>query len=352
MLNFLGKNYKAIVILSVCMAFPAWGAPGDSTATTQDASAQQLAQIQQLQQQTTTTNSAQLPAAPTAASDMQQAAPITANPVTGAQSNPGGTVSQADLSEAAFNSVTQNILPMTPAQIQRLRQLFNQTQYSAATMPGIPPRPVATSLFVDLSPGSTPPVIRLGQGFVTSILFLDSTGAPWPIEAYDIGNPSAFNIVWNKTDNTLMIQAITLYTYGNMAVRLQGLNTPVMLTLVPGQKAIDYRVDLRMPGYGPNAAPVIGLPVSANPELLGILDGIPPAGSKAVKIEGGTAQAWVLGDRLFVRTRFTVLSPAWVATMSSGDGTKAYEIPKPSMQDPVLLASQNGKIVQLKIEGL
>ena len=38
--------------------------------------------------------------------------------------------------------------------------------------------------------------------------------------------------------------------------------------------------------------------------------------------------------------------------MSSADGMHAYEIPKPAEQAPVLLASANGKIIQLKIEGL
>lgn len=268
-----------------------------------------------------------------------------------AQDVASGTVSEEELNNAAFKSVAQNALPMTPEQIQRLRQLFNQTQYAATATPGTPPRPATTSEFVNLAPGSTPPVIRLQQGFVTSLVFVDSTGAPWPVEAYDIGNPSAFNIQWNKTDNIFMIQATTLYTYGNLAVKLQGLATPVMLTLISGQKAVDYRRELRIPGFGPNAKPTPtgnGLPSSANPVLLGVLDGVPPAGSTALKVSGGGCEVWLSGDHMYVRTHYTVLSPAWLATMSSADGTKAYEMPKA----PLLLVSQNGKVVQLKIEGL
>lgn len=266
------------------------------------------------------------------------------------QPTPPGAFSEDEIKSQAFNAVVQNQLPMTPEQIQRLRQLFNESQFAAASTPGTPPRPVATSQMVNLSPGSTPPIIRLAQGFVTSLVFIDSTGAPWPIANYDIGNPTAFNIQWNKSDNTLMIQATTLYTYGNLAVRLQGLNTPVMLTLIPGQQAVDYRVDLRIQGMGPNAVPipVIGLPGTANPELLGVLDGVPPAGSGEVKVCGGGAQAWVRGDVMYVRTRYTILSPGWTATMSSADGTKAYLMPKA----PLLLVSENGRVVQLKLEGM
>lgn len=280
------------------------------------------------------------------------ATPAPAQPTadqTSADADNSGMVSEDSVRDDAFNAMTQNQLPMSPEQIQKLRSLFNQSQYAAATMPGVPPRPTVTSQFVNLSPGSTAPVIRLAQGFVTSLVFIDSTGAPWPIAAYDIGNPSAFNIQWNHSDNTLMIQALTLYTYGNLAVRLQGLPTPVMLTLIPGQKAVDYRVDLRIQGNGPNAipVPVTGLPSSANPELLGVLDGIPPEGSAEIQIEGGCAQAWVRGNQLFVRTHYTILSPGWTSTMSSADGMKAYQMPKA----PLLLASANGKIIQLKLEG-
>lgn len=254
------------------------------------------------------------------------------------------------MSEDAFNGVTRATLPMTPDQIKRLKQMFGESQQAAATTPGTPPRPTANSVIVSLAPGALPPVIRLAQGFVSSLVFLDQTGAPWPIDAYDIGNPSAFNIQWNKSDSTLLVQANSMYTYGNLAVKLKGLVTPVMITLVPGQQAVDYRVDLRVQGMGPNAGPLPsnGLPNSADPDLLGVLDGIPPAGSKLLNVIGGEGQAWLVNDKLFVRTRLTVLSPSWLATMSSPDGMKAYLMQK----TPMLLVSQHGKPIQLKIEGL
>lgn len=263
---------------------------------------------------------------------------------------PGNPTGDTDISQAAFNTMTNNVLPMTPDQIHRLKQLFTATQYAQAAPAGIPPRPVATSQVVNLAPGATPPVIRLAQGFVSSLVFIDSTGAPWPIESYSIGDPQRFNIQWNKTDNTLMIQAMSLYNYGNLAVRLKGLVTPVMLTLIPGQKDIDYRVDLRVQGLGPNAMPVLGqsLPGTANPLLLGVLDGIPPPGGKELTVCGADLQAWLLGDKIYLRTHFTILSPAWHATLSSADGTKAYEMQK----TPMLLVSLHGKAVPIKIEGL
>lgn len=260
-------------------------------------------------------------------------------------------VDDESINEAAFEGVSDQLFPLSPEQVVQLKQQYQTQEFAKVAPVGTPPKPTATSQFVNLSPGSTPPVIRLSQGFVSSLVFLDSTGAPWPISAYDLGDPEAFNIQWDKVSNTLMIQASKLYTYGNLAVRLRGLNTPVMLTLIPGQKAVDYRVDLRVQGYGPNAKNLPleeGLPPAANDVLLHVLDGVPPAGSSRLTVSGGDARAWFLNDHMFVRTNLTILSPGWLSSMTSADGMHAYEMQK----TPVLLVSWHGKVMQLKVEGL
>ncbi len=253
--------------------------------------------------------------------------------------------------DLAFETMEEQLFPLHPDEIVRVKQKYHTNEFAKESPVGTPPKPTATSQFVNLSPGSTPPVIRLSQGFVSSLVFLDSTGAPWPISAYDLGDPTAFNIQWDKTSNTLMIQASKLYTYGNLAVRLRGLNTPVMLTLIPGQKAVDYRVDLRVQGYGPNAKSMPmeeGIPPSANDILLHVLDGVPPQGSSRLVVSGGDARAWLLNDKMFIRTGLTILSPGWIGSMTSADGTHAYEMQK----SPVILVSWHGKVMQLKVEGL
>lgn len=293
------------------------------------------------------------PSTPTAAAPSPQPSPA-AQPrqqdsMTVSDLASGGADEAVD--EAAFRSALQMKYPLTPEQILRIKQRYNQTKLAIDTSPTAPPRPVATSQFVNLAPGTTPPVIRLSQGFVSSLVFLDSTGAPWPIAAYDLGNPNAFNIQWDKQSNTLMIQATKLYTYGNLAVRLKKLNTPVMLTLVPGQKAVDYRVDLRVQGYGPNALSIPtgdSLPPTEHESMLSILDGVAPKGSTELQASGGNAQIWTVGNTMFVRTRLTVLSPGWLSTISSADGMRVYKMSRA----PVLLVSEHGKIKQLKIEGL
>jgi intracellular multiplication protein IcmK len=267
----------------------------------------------------------------------------------------GPPLSPADqISEDAFQTAAKTALPMSPDQIQRLRKLFSASQFATAALPTAPPRPVARSQFVNLAPGATPPPIRLSQGIVTTLLFVDSTGAPWPIDAYDVGDPSTYNIQWNKVDNMLMIQPNKLYGFGNIVIKLKGLNTPVMLTLTPPQlsdrNAVDYRVDLHVPGTGPNANPLPtdqGFTTTETPDLLGVLSGVPPSGAKMLSIPDADSQAWAVGDRLYVRTRLTILSPGWLSTLSSPDGMKAYLL----QTTPTLVVSKHGKETLLKIEG-
>lgn len=254
----------------------------------------------------------------------------------------------------AFDQLTVNTLPMTPVQIQKLRNLFADSNRAATAAPGgIPPKPVSSTQVVSLDPGATPPIIRLAQGYVTSLVFLDSTGAAWPIQSYDIGNPTAFNVQWDRTSNILMIQSQALYTTGNLVVQLKGLNTPVSISLIPGQPIVDYRVDMRIQGAGPNAKFSMGnaLPEAASNDLLNVLDGVPPAKSKPLSIPGSTSQAWLVGDKndkMYLRTHLTLLSPSWIASMSSADGTNAYQLQKvPS----ILVADSDGKIFNLRIEG-
>lgn len=254
------------------------------------------------------------------------------------------------LRDEAFKQLLDKISPLTPEQIIQMRKQQDKTQQAVAATPNAPPRPVSSTLTIDLSPGVTPPVIRLSAGFVSSLVFVDATGQPWPIADYSLGNPKNFNIQWDKKTNTMFIQSTTAYSSANLAIRLATLDTPVMLSLVSGQREVDYRVDLRVQGQGPNAlAPIVGdgLP-NANHSLLSVLDGIPPPGSTELTVSGGKGRAWIWQGKLIFRTHLTVLSPAWSATVSSPDGTKVYEM----SQTPLILASENGKPVKIELKGL
>jgi len=331
--------------------------------------AQKMDQLKQiLAQISSDSNSASVvpvPAAPTptlapaavSASDQNTQANVA--PIPNAQADAAqapapvaATKKQSDLYDAAFSGIVGEMLPMSPAQIKKLGEVFKETQLAVATPPGSPPKPTTSSLLVDLSPQATAPVIRLSAGYLTSMVFIDATGQPWPIAAYSVGDPTAFNIQWDRKGNTLLVQSSTFYKRSNLAVMLRDLNTPVMITLLSGQQAVDYRVDLRVPGIGPNAVYVQnGIPDTINPILFDVLNGVAPKGSKELKVTGGgITQAWLLNKKMYLRTNLTITSPGWQSTMSSADGTHAYQL----QPVPVILALQHGKdkTIRLMIEGL
>ena len=260
------------------------------------------------------------------------------------------------LSERTFQELLAKMMPLTPQQIKRLREHQEQIDIASKGVIGIPPKPVAISHFVSLAPGDKLPVIRMQQGFVSSLVFIDATGAPWPIELYSLGDTNLFNVSWDKKSNILLIQANHKFNYGNLAVKLVGQNTPVMLTLIPGQREVDYRADLRVQGVGPNALPTQiseGVPSKANDLLLTVLNGVVPVNAKRLRVLGGNAQAWLIQDKVYLRTRMVLISPAWLSSMSSPDGMNVYEI----IKTPIILISRRipnkqGQIISLKLEGM
>ncbi|MFB0630158.1 DotH/IcmK family type IV secretion protein [Streptomyces sp. NPDC059104] len=82
--------------------------------------------------------------------------------------------------------------------------------------------------------------------------------------------------------------------------------------------------------------------------LMNVLEGVVPRRAVALRVSGGPAQAWLFDHHVYLRTRLTLVFPAWSATMSSPDGTRAYEMPR----SPLLLGSADGRTVRLEIEGL
>ncbi|MCP3680700.1 MAG: type IV secretion protein IcmK [Gammaproteobacteria bacterium] len=356
-----GKILSGIFFLSlavlICPVADAVDANMSASAALQSAVSEQL---QMSNEATPTTEENTASATPTSAHKVSNSADETPIPqvktIDSLQDNAAAATlfpEPKEQQKQAFKALTQATMPMSPGQVIRLHRMLNLMQKAVAASPLTPPVPVVTTRVVSLAPGVTPPVIRLGQGFVTSVLFVDSTGQPWPISAYDIGDSKSFNIQPPKQDgNMMMIQAMKPYTYGNMAVTLKGMRTPVMITLVPGQKMVDYRVDLHISRMGPKAAKVAGgdnLPAPANSVLLEVLNGVSPKGAKVLKVSGGkNVLAWRVGSRLYLRTRMTIISPAWISMMRSSDGTKAYEL----QQTPSILISRAGRLINLEIEGL
>lgn len=258
---------------------------------------------------------------------------------------------EAEIRQDAFHAAVSGLLPLRPAEIRQLLEYYDQTQ-EAVEVPVYPyPKPEVSVITLSLDPGVTPPVIKVATGHVTTLSLLDVTGSPWPIQ--DISWAGNFEVVQpEEGGHVIRITPMSEFTYGNMSLRLITLKTPITFTLQTQRDAVQYRVDARVPQYGPFASsPLIESGISAvagDADITAILDGAPPSGAVRLNVSGvdGRTSAWRFNGRTYVRTPLTLLSPGWDASVRSVDGMSVYAL----SNAPVLLLSDQGRVMRAHID--
>lgn len=239
---------------------------------------------------------------------------------------------------------------LSPDEIRKLRGVLDARQKAASELPN-PPKSVTGSVSVSLDPGSVPAVVRPYYGVGTSLVVLDSTGSPWPVENFTVGNRSQFQVdrLDGANGSSFVIAPLQMYGQSNLILKLVGHPTPVVINLVSGQKVHDARVEARVLGRGPNAqVNSVSLTPGVDSRLLSVLDGVPPSG-RALTVSGdGASKAWVMPDgNVWLRTALTVVSPAPLSFVSSSDGTRVYKL-APSAK---VLGMMNGQFLTLELSG-
>lgn len=247
----------------------------------------------------------------------------------------------------SFSRASTGLLPLSPDQVRTFMRHLQQTQEAAMPPYEGPPKGKVRIATISLDPGAEPPLVHLAAGYVTTINILDATGEPWPI--LDVGVGGNFDVSPTKADTHIVrIMPLTRYSSGNLSVLLKDLTTPVVFRLAADTTTdVDMRFDARVPKFGPGAKiPLVDHSrLEAGDEtIMAFLQNLPPKDAKRVKIGGldGRTLAWSLGDKVYVRTPLTLLSPAWNASVNSADGMAVYEIGSA----PVLLMSDNGAVVR------
>ena len=249
-----------------------------------------------------------------------------------------------------FDTAVQRNLGMTPEQIRMLRSMLDDRQRAASEMPN-PPKSVTGSVSVSMSPGSSPPVVRPFYGVSTSLVVLDSTGAPWPVENFSVGNRQLYTVerLDGPGGSTFTISPTQQYGQSNMILKLAGAPTPVVVNLVSGQNVHDARVEARVQGRGPNASvSSASIVPGVDSRLLSVLDGVPPEG-RSINVGGdANSKAWLMpSGRVWLRTHLTVVSPAPIAFVSAADGTRVYEL----MPAAKVLGMQGDQFVTIDLNG-
>jgi intracellular multiplication protein IcmK len=257
---------------------------------------------------------------------------------------------EAEIRTRAYDAAITGLLPMKPGEIRKLLETYDKTQ-QAVEVPIYPyPKPEVVVEDISLDPGVAPPEIKVATGHVTTLNFLDVTGAPWPVS--DVSWAGNFEIVQPEQGGSVMrITPMSEFAYGNMSIRLVGLTTPITFELKTHRDVVQYRFDARIQGNGPDAKPQVmqgGASLSAGNSIMSsILDGVAPNGAQRMTVTGvdGRTSAYKLEDLMYLRTPLTLLSPGWQSSVSSGDGTNVYEL----HDAPVVLLSDEGQVVRARL---
>lgn len=267
---------------------------------------------------------------------------------------PGGPLPGAvppkpiDLKQEALDKTA----PLSAEEIVDLRQeLARRAQAMQQPLQPVA-KPAQRVVQVNLSPGSVPEVVRTAFAQGTIVSFVDAAGRPWPIVNADNFNPRGFDhALFGKNALSIGVKAEGARE-GNVAVLLEGLNTPVTFSLVTGQREVDYAVEMQLPRYLPGQPVPVGaveqLKSLGAADLMDYLLNTPPKHARALLCDTPTVTAWQISpQRMIVRTEALVASPAWQRRQSSTSGVSVYDLPI----TPALVVAAQGQLMTVRVSG-
>lgn len=267
-----------------------------------------------------------------------------------------------------------NIIPLTPGMIRDLGKKYSDNKRAQEQATTEFAAPASRRVNVSFAPGQAVNIVQTVKGYPTAISFFDRTGAPWPIQWETNSNPAAVtdggvcNTGQNasgpavaatgfyictpaKGSNVLEITPMSLQPRGGLVVTLQGAPKPISFLLIGGGGRYDADMSVQVAERGPNAKPGAVRPLApdtAAPFLTAMLDGVPPAEATPLSVRGVSPdelRAWRLGDRVYLRTRLTLISPEWTASEAAEGGLTVYQVPS----TPVVLLSHGGRTVSASL---
>lgn len=232
------------------------------------------------------------------------------------------------------NEAMDQLMPLTADEVRALRREIDVRKNAVAeNVTGRVPVRSTTSIYnLDLSPGATPPVVRIEVGHGSIISFLDAAGKPWPAKVADNFSPSGLTLS-QFTEHQLSVGTISSQPISaGVAVALDGVPVAITFTVISGQPVVDSQVHMVLSKYRSVGPPGVGTlrgePSLTAGDLMSYLLRTPPEGARKLTVEGlADALAWqVSSDRMVLRTSAMVTTGAF-RMQGIGDGTFAYEMP-------------------------
>lgn len=273
-----------------------------------------------------------------------------------------------------FSAGLRQEIPLTPEQIQEAKRVHSYVNRALATPGAGAPSPMIRTVRVALAAGSHPPLLHLANGNVTTLVFEDKTGAPWPVTRVFTTQSSGItaSIVGNErpvtprsgskkaaapassaseVSNIVALLPTTDQLVGrNVVVTLKGLDVPLAFTVTAGDGSVDYRDDVDVPQYGPGSSPPAaspGMPTLSRDGIQAFLDGVPPSGARKLKCDDASVDAWFWKRQMYVRTHDTLATPS-MYHRGSPSGAYVYVV----HPTPIISLFHDGAIENVRISHL
>lgn len=287
----------------------------------------------------------------------------------------GNPASDAPAADTPAAKAARDAIPLTPDMIEDLARRYRAQQQAIEQGTTELAAPINRQVNVSFAPGAATSIINTVKGYPSAVSFFDSTGQPWPIAWDTNSNPAAIGGGTNcnaptntggpsvaaigfyvctpsKGSNVLEITPVSISPRGGLVISLEGAPKPLTFLLLSGGGRFDSSLSIHVAERGPHAKVEImtqsGAPDTGAPFLTAMLDGVPPADAAPLSVEGISPEglrAWRLGSNVYLRTRYTLLSPEWTASEAEA-GTTVYAIPN----TPVVLLSVNGRTVSAELK--
>ncbi len=250
--------------------------------------------------------------------------------------------------QALFEESLRQMMPLNEGQIQEYRERSDQRD--RALLPVSPDLNTRT-VRVALEPGHPPVPVHTTANVATSLVFHDSTGQPWPVTSVTNGAPKHFQILRPELPdgNLLNVMPTQGYATSTIVVTLEGRDIPLVIRLEsdsvrsPERKA-DALVLVQLAHHGPKASvPLVkDIRETADSTMLSFLDRVPPKDSVKIRFEpkAENVSVWEYGNKLYIRTAYPLMWPAWNAVVNGAGGTRCYEAPRTGR----IMLSINGNI--------
>ena len=186
--------------------------------------------------------------------------------------------------------------------------------------------------------------LRVSPAYVSTLIFLDASGSPWPIAHQVLGDSSAVNsqIVKDGGGNVAVMQntAASRFRESSAMFILRDAQTPITVRILGDDRVVDARLTVQVPVLGPmsDGKRPIGDDFSRrDPRVMALL-GNPNQDfvvSRFRFIAQGDSddvlrrvEAIRTDDgRVFVRGPMRLVSPSWTQEVTSQNGMKIYEVP-------------------------